>query len=62
MKTVLVIDGGGRGAVLVDKILAIPGNDLMPLNTTKPVKTYPQFKTTNIKQIVKILHPTPGVE
>src|SRR3989338_8416094 len=60
--TILVIDGGGRGAVLVDKysqsshvikILAIPGNDLMLANQ-KPVKIFPQIKTTNIKSIIKI--------
>src|SRR3989344_2607696 len=60
--TILVIDGAGRGAVLVDKysqsshvikILAIPGNDLMLANQ-KPVKIFPQIKTTNIKSIIKI--------
>lgn len=62
-KTVLVVDGGGRGAVLVEKysqsqevgrILAVPGNDLMSLNSEKPVKIYPQLKTTNLKEILKI--------
>lgn len=61
--TVLIIDGGGRGAVLVhkysqspyvSKILAIPGNDLMQLNSKKPVKTYQHLKTTSIKEIVEI--------
>lgn len=60
-KTVLVIDGGGRGSVLVDKYLkskhvsralALPGNDLMTLE--KNVKIFPQFKTTDIAQIVKV--------
>ena len=60
--TVLIIDGGGRGSVLVDKysqsshvikILAIPGNDLM-LTNQKPVKIFPKIKTTDIKSIIKI--------
>lgn len=61
--TVLVVDGGGRGSVLVDKyyqsehverIIAVPGNDLMGINTVKPVKTYPQLKTTSIQEILEI--------
>lgn len=61
--TVLVVDGGGRGAVLVDKyaqspyvkkILAIPGNDLMQINTKKKVQIYPHLKTTSIKEIIEI--------
>ena len=61
--TVLVIDGGGRAATLVDKyaqspkverLLAIPGNDLIPLLTKKPVKIFPHLKTTDIKEIIKI--------
>ena len=64
-KTVLVIDGGGRGAVLVDKycqsryvkrVIAVPGNDLVAKDTKKPVKIFPQIKTTDIKNIVKICH------
>jgi len=60
---VLVVDGGGRGSVLVDKysqservgkILAVPGNDLMKINTEKPVQIYPQLKTTSIKEILEI--------
>jgi len=60
---VLVIDGGGRGAVLVykyslspyvSKIFAIPGNDLMRLNSSIPVKIYKHLKTTAIKEIVEI--------
>lgn len=60
-KTVIVIDGGGRGAALaeayikskkVKKVIAIPGNDLMAFN--KNVAIYPQVKTTNVKKIVKI--------
>jgi phosphoribosylamine--glycine ligase len=62
-KTVVVIDAGGRGAVLVDKyaqsphvgkIIAIPGNDLMHINTTKSVLTHTNLKTTSIKEIVEI--------
>lgn len=63
LKTVLVIDGGGRGAALVDayaksphvgKILAVPGNDLMQINTTKEVKTYPSLKTTSVDEILEL--------
>jgi len=63
LKTVVVIDGGGRGAALVDayarspkvgKIIAIPGNDLMQINTSKKVKTYQNLKTTSIKEILEI--------
>jgi len=61
--TVLVVDGGGRGAVLVDKyaqsehverVLAVPGNDLMRVNTNKPVQIYPQLKTTSVPEILEI--------
>ncbi|MDO8551699.1 MAG: phosphoribosylamine--glycine ligase [bacterium] len=61
--TILVIDGGGRGAVLVDKyaqsehvgkILAVPGNDIMKINSKKPVKTYPDLKTTSVGEILEI--------
>jgi len=63
--TILVIDGGGRGAVLVDKylqsphvgrVLAIPGNDLMGQGNQKPVKTFPKIKTTDIENIINICH------
>jgi len=63
MKTILVVDGGGRGAALVDKyaeskhvgkILVIPGNDLMQINTKKPVVTYQHLKTTSIPEILEI--------
>lgn len=63
LKTVMVIDAGGRGAVLVEKygqselvgkILAVPGNDLMSINTDKPVITFPHLKTTSIKEILAI--------
>ena len=62
--TILITDGGGRGAALVDKyaqskhvgkILVVPGNDLMQLNTIKPVKTYSHLKTTNIPEILEIV-------
>jgi len=62
-KTVVVIDGGGRGAALVaayaksklvGNIVAIPGNDAMQQNSTKPVRTFPHVKTTNVKEILKI--------
>lgn len=60
---VAVIDGGGRGSVLVDKylqsehvasVIAIPGNDMMKLRREKPVETVPVLKTTDVEQIVKI--------
>jgi phosphoribosylamine--glycine ligase len=62
-KTVLVVDGGGRGAVLVhkysqslcvSKIIVIPGNDLMQINSSIPVKTYQHLKTTSINEILKV--------
>lgn len=61
--TVLIIDAGGRGAALVDKyaqsdsvsrIIAVPGNDLMKINTDKPIEIYPQLKTTSISEILEI--------
>src|SRR3989344_7336198 len=61
--TVLVIDGGGRGSVLVDKylqsprvgkVLAVPGNDLMKKLSQKPVKIFPNVKTTDTSSIIKI--------
>ncbi|MEK7580689.1 MAG: phosphoribosylamine--glycine ligase [Patescibacteria group bacterium] len=60
-KTVMVVDGGGRGSVLcekylqsdqVGKVLAIPGNDFMKF--VQGIETYPDVKTTDIKNIVKI--------
>ena len=60
---VLVIGGGGRESTLVNKyshspqvskILSIPGNDLMQINSRVPVKIYPQIKTTDIEQILKV--------
>ena len=62
-KTIAVIDAGGRGAALVaayaksphvEKILAIPGNDYMQENSSKPVITYSHLKTTNVTEIVEI--------
>jgi phosphoribosylamine---glycine ligase len=61
--TVLVIDAGGRGSALVHKysqspkvsrVIAIPGNDLMQINSKVQVKTFPKLKTTSIKEILKI--------
>src|SRR3989344_2795548 len=61
--TVLVVDGGGRGSVLVDKYLqslhvekalAVSGNDLMRQTNPKRVKIFPEIKTTNIVEIIKI--------
>lgn len=63
LKTIMVIDGGGRGAALVDKysqseqvarILVVPGNDLMEANTEKPVLTHQHLKTTSVKEILEI--------
>lgn len=60
---VLVIDGGGRGSVLVDKylqsnhvtkVIAIPGNDLMTIQARGKVKIFPKIKTTDILPIIKI--------
>lgn len=60
---ILVVDGGGRGAALVDKyaesskvgkILVVPGNDLMQINTIKEVQTFPLLKTTSVKEIIEI--------
>lgn len=61
--TVVVIDGGGRGSALVDayaqsehvdRIIAVPGNDLMQINTDKSVETYPQLQTPNIPDILAL--------
>lgn len=61
--TVLIIDGGGRGAALahayskspfVKKILSVPGNDLMCINTRKQILTFPSIKTTDSESIIKI--------
>lgn len=61
--TVLVVDGGGRGAALVheyaqsphvERIIAVPGNDLMQDNTEKPVQIFPKLKTTDVNEIVNL--------
>ncbi|MDO8452190.1 MAG: phosphoribosylamine--glycine ligase [bacterium] len=63
MKTVLIVDGGGRGSALVykysesssvGKIIAVPGNDLMQFNSKKKVETYSQVKVTDVEEIVRI--------
>ena len=60
---VAVIDGGGRGAALVrayarsehvGTILAIPGNDMMKMNSEKPVLTFPSTSAVSKKEIVAI--------
>ncbi len=62
-RTVVVIDGGGRGSALVErysksphvrKIIAIPGNDLMQANSKVPVSIFKKIKTTDITQIINI--------
>lgn len=62
-KTILVVDGGGRGAALVHKyaqskhvgkIIAVPGNDLMEVNTKKQVQIFPNLKTTSTSEILEI--------
>ena len=59
----MVIDAGGRGAALVhaysksklvSKILAIPGNDLMQINSKKKVIIFPNLKSTSVDEIVNI--------
>lgn len=62
--TVLIVDGGGRGTALVDKyaqsphvdkIIAVPGNDLMQDNTlNKEIQIFPELKTTDVKEIVDL--------
>ena len=62
-KTVAVIGGGGREAALVHKysqspqvkcILAIPGNDLMQINSKIPVLTFKNIRTTDIFKIINV--------
>ncbi|MBI3070410.1 MAG: hypothetical protein HYY87_03870, partial [Candidatus Levybacteria bacterium] len=60
-RVAVVVDGGGRGHALVDKyapdvnrLIAIPGNDAMRMNTDKPVELFPDLKTTNVDKIVEI--------
>lgn len=59
----LVVDVGGRGAALLDKyaqsehagkISVVPGNDLMKINTDKPVRIYPELETTGVSEILEI--------
>lgn len=61
--TIVVIDAGGRGAVLakayaknpqVKKIIAIPGNDLMKIDSPIEVETHTDLKTTSIEEIIAI--------
>src|SRR3989344_9044711 len=61
--TVLVVDAGGRAAALaykysqskhVQKLLVVPGNDLIRINTKKPVKIFPHLKTTDTAEIIDI--------
>lgn len=61
--TVLIIDGGGRGAVLaykyaksakVSKILLVPGNDFADLGIEKEVLSFTNLKTTDEEGILKI--------
>ena len=60
---VMVVDGGGRGEAVTRKleespavknIFAVPGHDLMKDNATKPVETFPQYKTTDVGAITEI--------
>lgn len=60
---VLVIDASGRASALVhkysesplvSKIISIPGNYSMQINSKKPVIIFPHLKTTSIKEIVEI--------
>lgn len=61
--TVLIVDGGGRGAALADKyaqsdhvgkIVGVPGAELWGINTDKEVKIYPDIKTVDKKSIGEI--------
>ena len=62
-RVVMVIGGGGRESVLVEKyslsphvskIIAISGNDLMQFVSKKPLITFPNIKTTDKNEILKI--------
>lgn len=64
VNTILITDAGGRGAALVDKyaqskligkILVVPGNNLMQINTDKKVQIYPKLKTTSVAEILEIV-------
>lgn len=61
-KKIAIVGGGGRESALVDaysksknvgEILAFPGNDLMQINTDKPITTFPDIKTTDVDEIVE---------
>lgn len=61
--TILVVDAGGRGAALVHKyslspyvsrVIVVPGNDLMQVNSSIPVKAYQYLKTTSVKEILEV--------
>ncbi|MDE1865992.1 MAG: phosphoribosylamine--glycine ligase [Candidatus Micrarchaeota archaeon] len=60
---IAVIDGGGRGHVLLSKYLksnhvesgiAIPGNDFMKIGQTKPAETFQNVATTDVNSIISI--------
>jgi phosphoribosylamine---glycine ligase len=60
---VAVIDGGGRGSVLVDRylrsphvaaVIAIPGNDMMGRGQGKPVETFQKVRASDVGNIVTI--------
>lgn len=60
---VLVVEGGGRGSALVDaysksphveRLIAVPGNDLMQSISEKPVTIFPGLKTTDVAKILEI--------
>lgn len=62
-ETVMVVDGGGRGAALVDKyaqstnvkrIIAVPGNDMMKIGLNKQVDISPGVETTDTLAIEDI--------
>lgn len=57
----MVIGGGGREHALVDKyalsvdrLIAVPGNGAMQMNTDKPVERFPDLKTTSVAEILAI--------
>lgn len=63
--TVLVVDASGRGAAIVQKysqspkvrkIIAVPGNDLMQINSSVPVKIFPDLQTTSVTEMIEICH------
>ena len=60
---VAVIDGGGRGAALVDRylqsknvgsVIAVPGNDMMRVGHEKQVEVFPNIRTIDVKEIVEL--------